>query len=191
MRLALVRHGDPTTTRGFVIALSSTMFDGGKHIALHGEEATCGNCKGVFKIIGTGDGVSENNRNAVVHGDKVLCPCGKNRVIAGADAGMFIHLNTGSDSTRASDSTNTARTNGVASHWISFALQERGSCAGLRCVAYFNDGSEEYGTFSADNTVRFERFDNDSACSRLEILPGDNANGSGSVTESLLLAIGE
>lgn len=90
MSLALVRHGDPTTTGGFVIALTSTMFDDGKHIALHGDEATCGNCKGVFKIFGTGDGVSENNRAAVVHGDMVLCPCGKNRVIAGGDALCFM-----------------------------------------------------------------------------------------------------
>jgi uncharacterized Zn-binding protein involved in type VI secretion len=90
MDLDFVRDGDRTTTGGWVIAHSSTMFDGDKHIALHGDEATCGNCKGTFKISGTGDGVSENNRVAVVHGDKVLCPCGKNRVIAGRDAGCHM-----------------------------------------------------------------------------------------------------
>lgn len=83
MRLDLVRHGDPTTTRGFVIAYSSTMHDDGKKIALFGDTATCGNCKGAYPIYGTGEGVSEQGRVAVVHGDKVLCPCGKNRVIAG------------------------------------------------------------------------------------------------------------
>lgn len=87
MSLALVRHGDRTTTGGLVIAPSSTMFDDGKPIALHGDEATCGNCKGAFKILVTGDGVPENERVAVIHGDKVLCPCGENRVIAGSDAG--------------------------------------------------------------------------------------------------------
>jgi uncharacterized Zn-binding protein involved in type VI secretion len=100
MSLALVRHGDRTTTGGLVIALSSTIFDDGKHIALHGDDATCGNCKGAFKILGTGDGVSENNRVAVVHGDKVLCPCGKNRVIAGGDAGCRMTRESGQTSAR-------------------------------------------------------------------------------------------
>lgn len=90
MRLALVRHGDPTTTGGFVIAVTSTMHDEGKKIALFGDEATCGNCKGAFKIVGTGEGVSEGGRVAVIHGDRVLCPCGKNRVIAGGDAGCYM-----------------------------------------------------------------------------------------------------
>lgn len=90
MSLALVRHGDPTTTRGFVIAYSSTMHDDGKKIALFGDTATCGNCKGEYPICGTGTGMSEAGRDVVVHGDKVLCPCGKNRVIAGSDAGCFL-----------------------------------------------------------------------------------------------------
>jgi len=90
MRLDLVRHGDPTTTRGFVLAYSSTMHDDGKKIALFGDKATCGNCKGAYPIYATGEGVSEKGRVAVVHGDKVLCPCGKNRVIAGSDAGCHL-----------------------------------------------------------------------------------------------------
>jgi uncharacterized Zn-binding protein involved in type VI secretion len=90
MRLDLVRHGDPTTTRGFVIAYSSTMHDDGKKIALFGDTATCGNCEGAYPIYATGEGVSEKGRVAVVHGDKVLCPCGKNRVIAGSDAGCHL-----------------------------------------------------------------------------------------------------
>ena len=100
MRLALVRHGDPTTTRGFVMAFSSTMRDDGKQIALSGDKATCGNCKGAYPIYGTGEGISEGVRVAVVHGDKVLCPCGKNRVIAGSEAGC--HLERESETSLAS-----------------------------------------------------------------------------------------
>jgi uncharacterized Zn-binding protein involved in type VI secretion len=100
MRLALVRHGDRTTTRGFVMAFSSTMHDDGKKIALSGDKATCGSCKGAYPIYGTGEGVSEGGRVAVVHGDKVLCPCGKNRVIAGSDAGC--HLERESEASLAS-----------------------------------------------------------------------------------------
>ncbi|MEW6341641.1 MAG: PAAR domain-containing protein [Pseudomonadota bacterium] len=90
MRKAAVRHGDPTTARGFVLAYSSTIHDNGKKVALSGDEATCGNCKGVFKIFGTGRGMSERGRDIVGDGDRVLCPCGKNRVMVGANPRIFL-----------------------------------------------------------------------------------------------------
>lgn len=86
----MVRHGDPTTTGGFVMAFSSTMFDDNKRIALHGDEATCGNCKGSFKIFGTRTHTTENGRAIVLHGDSVMCPCGKNKVTVGSSAGCFV-----------------------------------------------------------------------------------------------------
>lgn len=90
MRKSAVRHDDSTTTRGSVIALSSSIHDDGKQIALNGDDATCGNCKGLWKIRGTGEGMSDDERCVVVDGDLVLCPCGKNRVVAGEDAGVFL-----------------------------------------------------------------------------------------------------
>lgn len=86
---AAVRHGDPTTTGGVVLAFLSTISDKGKKVALSGEDATCGNCKGTYKILGTGKGIFEGGRDVVVDGDQVLCPCGKNRVIVGASPGIF------------------------------------------------------------------------------------------------------
>ncbi|MFD1557412.1 PAAR domain-containing protein [Paraburkholderia silviterrae] len=90
MRKAVVRHGDPTTTGGLVVAQSSKRFDNGKIVALDGDEATCGDCSGIFKILGTGKGMDEKNRCAVVEQDLVLCPCGKNRVLVGKNPGIFI-----------------------------------------------------------------------------------------------------
>ncbi|MEX3900000.1 PAAR domain-containing protein [Paraburkholderia sp. BR10954] len=90
MRKAAVRHGDPTTTRGFVIAYSSSISDHGKTVALSGDEATCGNCKGAFQIFGTGKGISKKDRAVVLDGDRVLCPCGKNRVIVGSNPTVFV-----------------------------------------------------------------------------------------------------
>ncbi|TDN63434.1 putative Zn-binding protein involved in type VI secretion [Paraburkholderia sp. BL10I2N1] len=95
MHIAIVRHGDETTTRGKVVALTATIHDDGRKIALHGDQATCGNCKGLWNVVATGEGVGVGSRAAVINGDHVLCPCGKNRVIAGADAGMFMHIDTG------------------------------------------------------------------------------------------------
>ncbi|SAL80002.1 bacteriophage GP29 protein [Caballeronia choica] len=96
MRKAAVRDGDPTTTSGFVIVCLSTITDDGKKIALSGEEATCGNCKGTYKIFGTGQGVSDKGRLIVVDGDSVLCPCGKNKVIVGSNSRIFLHTSRGS-----------------------------------------------------------------------------------------------
>lgn len=93
MRKAAVRHGDPTTTSGFVMAYSSTIYDDGKKVALSDDEATCGNCKGTFKILGTGEGMSEKGREVVVEGDLVLCPCMENRVIVGSNPGIFLNTN--------------------------------------------------------------------------------------------------
>ncbi|MGH8781816.1 PAAR domain-containing protein [Paraburkholderia sp.] len=90
MRKAAIRHGDPTTTGGVVIALSSTIHDGTRKVALSGDLATCRNCKGTFRIFGTGKGMSEKGRDVVIDGDRVLCPCGKNRVIVGSNPGIFL-----------------------------------------------------------------------------------------------------
>ena len=90
MRKAAVRHGDPTTTKGLVVALTATIHDNGKRVALSGDQATCGNCKGLFNVFGTGQGMSEKGRAVVVDGDLVLCPCKKNRVIVGISPGIFL-----------------------------------------------------------------------------------------------------
>lgn len=83
----LVCDGDQTTTGGRVFALVATMFDNNRRIALHGEEASCPECKGMFKIFGTGTDISEGGRATVLDGDLVLCPCGNNRVMAASNAG--------------------------------------------------------------------------------------------------------
>lgn len=88
MNRAMVRHGDPTTTGGFVIALTSTMFDDGKRrhvctwgdaghqVALIGGVAYCEACRSVGSIAKSGD----PRRNQVMSetaadGDIVLCNC--------------------------------------------------------------------------------------------------------------------
>lgn len=87
MSKASVCHGDPTTTGGKVIATASTMFDGGRRIALDGEMATCGNCLGEHPIQGTGTDTEEDGRASVLDNDPVQCSCGKNHVKAGSGAG--------------------------------------------------------------------------------------------------------
>lgn len=90
MRKALVVQGSPTTTGGVVVGGSAThMTDHGKPFALYGDDATCGKCKGTFKIIGTATRRCYRGRAGVIEGDPVLCPCGQNRVMASPNPGCF------------------------------------------------------------------------------------------------------
>lgn len=91
MRIPVVRYGDHTTTGGRVLATRAKIHDNGKKIALRGEKATCGNCQGSWPMFGTGERMCDDGTPVVLHGDKVLCPCGKNRVIAGDDSRCFYH----------------------------------------------------------------------------------------------------
>ena len=97
MRKALIVQGNPTTTGGVVIGGSAFgMTDNGRPFALYGDEATCGNCKGAFKIFGTATGRCYDGRAGVIEGDLVLCPCGRNRVLSGSNPGCFYEDDSGS-----------------------------------------------------------------------------------------------
>src|ERR1700761_1639938 len=75
MLKALIVQGDPTTTRGLVTGGSAFgMTDNGRTFALYGDEATCGTCKGVFKIVGTATNRCYDGRAGVMEGDLGLCP---------------------------------------------------------------------------------------------------------------------
>jgi len=90
MRKALVVQGSPTTTGGLVIGGSAThMADHGTPFALDGDEATCGKCEGVFRIVGTATRRCYRGQPGVVEGDPVLCPCGRNYVMASLNPGCF------------------------------------------------------------------------------------------------------
>ncbi|HEY1998297.1 PAAR domain-containing protein [Paraburkholderia sp.] len=101
MRIPVVRFGDPTTTGGTVVAVKADIHDNGKKVALHGESATCGNCKGLWPMYGTGEEMNNNGTHVVIQGDQVLCPCGKNRVYARDDVGCFVHRHPGGSNTTA------------------------------------------------------------------------------------------
>jgi len=137
MRIPIVRHGDPTTTGGNVAAYSSTMHDNNKKLALHGDEATCGNCDGLWNIVGTGEGMGENGRLVVINGDHVACPCGSNRVIAGEDAGCFIHVLHDRENTDAVDGAKVTRRSADQSAFDqSFVLRDEKTQKPLAGVLY-------------------------------------------------------
>jgi uncharacterized Zn-binding protein involved in type VI secretion len=80
----LVGKGDWTTTRGRVLGGSLSFFAAnGQTLSRRNDIATCGNCEGSFSILGTADTILDEGLPLVRHLDRVLCPCGENRVLSG------------------------------------------------------------------------------------------------------------
>lgn len=161
------------------------------HIATLGMKTYCTACKSEGVIAPSGPrhpGTGPNGEGWALSGDINLCGCSpapvfraeRNmaQIFTGYEAGR--HEGHGVSSAVVPDSGN---------HWILFSLRESGSVGGLRCVAYFADGSKQRGTFSINNTVRFERNENGSNCSHIEFHFTENANSLDSVTELLLTSI--
>lgn len=106
----LVAKGDTTTTKGRVMGGSSTWYaDNGQAFALYHDRATCGNCKGLFPILGSARDWMENGKPMVKHMDRVLCPCGKNHVLASGASSLL--YTSGADATTTSNVSFTAPTN--------------------------------------------------------------------------------
>ena len=92
-RLAVA--GDRTTTGGHIIRGTSTVFDEKQRpYALKGDLATCGNCNGGFPVYGSANDCLVDGRPMVKHLDRVMCPCGKNVVLASA-ASTFLFTSGG------------------------------------------------------------------------------------------------
>ncbi|MFL9862795.1 PAAR domain-containing protein [Paraburkholderia fungorum] len=156
MRKAAVRDGDSTTTGGRVMGSSTGYTDHGKKLALDGDVATCGNCKGLHRIFGAGKGISDRGRNVVVDGDSVLCPCGKNRVIVGSNPGYFLNSDPGSSSARNAAVAVESASSSLASG--TFDEQVRIAARGIPLKGYpyfieIADGRTSYGRTDANGNL--------------------------------------
>lgn len=85
----LVADGDRTTTGGEVIGRSDFYNEEGKMYARKENHATCGNCKGGWPIYGTASNWMDDGEPYVKDMDRVLCPCGKNFVLAAGGSRAF------------------------------------------------------------------------------------------------------
>jgi hypothetical protein len=168
-----------------------------REVAFIGDEAYCSACKSVGVIIG-GANVREDQRLdfagegrlQAVGGDMVACQCPVHpRIVPTYGRSWEIVDFFGSEPFAARETQTPGFSTSTDNHWIKFRLDEPGGCSGLQCVAHFRDGSKACGTFDADNTVRFARGDNGSACERIELIHDDDVIQPGSVTESILALI--
>jgi hypothetical protein len=168
-----------------------------RRLAFIGDKAYCPACDS-FGVITYGAGLGDRHRlvdrvnggrRQAVGGDVVLCKCANHpRVIATYGTSWRINDRGDADGNANADGSS-ATPAPVVDHWISFTLTEPGNFEGLRCVAHFADGSRAVGTFDGKNKVRFERAGNGDPCARIELLTGEDAGVSGSVTEAILSAI--
>lgn len=85
----LVADYDRTTTGGVVIARSNYFKEDGRMYARKENHATCGNCEGGWPIYGTASDWMDDGLPLVKDNDRVLCPCGKNFVLAAASSNAF------------------------------------------------------------------------------------------------------
>lgn len=92
----LAQHGDPTTTGGKLFARDVGQTNDGIPLLLDRDKATCGNCEGIWEVVGSCASMTFDGRKAVQHGDPITCPCGKNRVIATSANMHYDHLGSGS-----------------------------------------------------------------------------------------------
>ncbi|GJH27829.1 PAAR domain-containing protein [Caballeronia novacaledonica] len=86
----LAAKGDWTTTKGRILGGSSSWYaENGKTLARSYDLASCGTCKGGFPIYGTADTWLDEGKALVRHMDRILCPCGKNFVLASSESSFL------------------------------------------------------------------------------------------------------
>jgi hypothetical protein len=154
MQENLVAEGDLTSTGGRVMRATSAQYDEDRPLALDGDFATCGNCKGEWRILGSVSDWTEDGKSMVKNLDRVNCPCGKNRVYARPKAGYWV-----------SDESSLAAGRAIASYAVdrtaydqSFLLRDQKSGRPLAGVPYrivtADGASTEHRTDSSGRTVR-------------------------------------
>lgn len=160
-------------------------------IATLGMKTWCSACKQAGYIAPRGPrrpGTAPNGKQWALSGDINICGCKPAPVFYPARERHMTMSFTAEEAAElmAPPATKVAHTSAPVRHWISFVLKEHGDCSGLRCAAHFEDGTKQWGTVDANNTVRFERYENGSACTHIEFLLDNDTSASGSVIESII-----
>jgi uncharacterized Zn-binding protein involved in type VI secretion len=139
-----IRVGDTTTHGGVVVTGSETFKEDGIPIARKGDKVTCPRCEPHMFVI------AEGLANCLDHGIPIaveghVTTCGAKLIAKGSEVVAY-----------ATDSSGSMKEDGkTPPKWITFKLDDDGRCEGLKCVVYFDDGSQMSGAFDANNQVTF------------------------------------
>lgn len=144
----LVADGDRTTTGGYVIARSRSYNEQGKAYARKENHATCGNCKGGYPIYGTANDWMDDGFPLVKDLDRVLCPCGKNFVLAASSSSAFYSDSKGEamaaeppQKALTSTSTSNAASQTVRSYDEQIRIVDDSGCPAANCPFHITDSA--------------------------------------------------
>jgi hypothetical protein len=187
-----LRKGDKSSADGVVLEGEERCMEFGRASTYIGAKVHCPACKTVGTIAAKGPRWPDSmfGKEQALEGDICLCKCNpppvmiasQNRSFHKFSAGQLADMgNAGNDRPSAKYASN--------EHWVRFLLTETGSCQGLRCRAYFADGSVEDRRADASNTIHFDR-PNTSPCHRLEAIFEPPRSLGKSALGSILAAMG-
>jgi len=148
----LVVKGARTTTGGYVVSGSSTQYDEhGNTMARDGDQATCGNCKGLFQIRGSANAWLDGGKAMVKDWDWVLCPCRQNRVRASLSTTFYYSTGGGGQTTSQTAKQSVVESTPLAVYDEQYTLRDH-TGRGLANVQYrivTDTGQEFTGTTNA------------------------------------------
>ncbi|WP_267478579.1 PAAR domain-containing protein [Paraburkholderia saeva] len=191
MQRSYLRVGDKSSVGGTAIEGIPFVSHEGKALTFVGAHVSCPACKSTGQIVAKGPRlpVVMMGKMRAMEGDICQCNCSPAPVMIASQSSMFETIQGHELASMGYGPTgNLLADEPTGDHWIRFALNDAGSCEGLRCRAHFSDGSMQEGVFDSDNKVHFER-PNASACQKLEVVHSEPQTDGVSVVGSLLSAM--
>ena len=188
MRRSRLRKGDRSSVGGVVNEGIPRMSHEGTELTFLGASVTCPACHSTGQIVPQGPRWSANfmGRQPALEGDLCACKCDPSPVMLASQTTMFESFD--SHQLAGMGFASSGRPLDEKPHWIKFALNEKGSCEGLRCAAHFEDGAIEHGTWEAKNNRGVERAQG-SPCKRIGYGFFDQGKRYGSIIENLLSSL--
>lgn len=191
MKRSYLKIGDKSSAGGTVAEGIPLMTHHGTELTFVGATVTCPACKSTGKIVAKGPRRPGNlmGKHAALEGDVCACKCYPSPVMIASQSDMTMSFESHELATMGfGPSGNSLADEPASEHWIRFALNDKGSCEGLRCRAHFSDGSVEEGVFDSDNRILFPR-PNASPCQKVEVVVSHNEDTEQSVMGNLLQAM--
>ncbi|CAG9204596.1 PAAR domain-containing protein [Burkholderia vietnamiensis] len=191
MRRSYLKIGDKSSSGGIVTEGIPQTSHCGTELTFIGAQVTCPACKSVGNIVAKGPRWpgSMMGLEPALEGDVCVCECSPPPVMLPSQSDMYVTFESQQlESISYGPAGNYLATDPTSEHWIRFSLTDAGSCEGLRCRAYFADGSVEEGVFDGDNKVHFDR-PNASTCQRVDVVLDGGETSSQSVMGNILMAM--
>ncbi|WP_205182586.1 PAAR domain-containing protein [Burkholderia sp. LMG 13014] len=191
MKRSYLKIGDRSSAGGTVVEGIPLMTHHGTELTFIGAAVTCPACRSTGQIVAKGPRWPGDlmGKHAALEGDVCSCKCYPPPVMIASQSDMTMSFESHELASMGfGPSGNVLADEATGEHWIRFALNDKGSCEGLRCRAHFSDGSVEDGVFDSENRIHFTR-PNASTCQKVEVVLDHSQDVAGSVTGSLLRAM--